>query len=396
MAKPTKSVRKESDDLIFAVCELFFKRIISDAGEKDPTDKKTGKKGRRPRTGGAASVAKEIAEEFGRPDLTRERIYPILWEAINRKFLIMNIPYEVDLHSNLLRDYNLRQHIDESKGDITVVNTIMGDITEHVNTVAADHIIKLIDSVQERKVSLAKAQGQNPENVRVHIGFGAGNAAEEVAKRLSTRASAKTPKLTLHALTSGGHYIAGQQKAPTTYFSYFESKLKDVEFVGMFTPTVVKNSEYEQLKQNPSVKSVYQRRDEIDIIVTSLGTSDDEHCLLREYYTHLYKERLIEEDVISKLEAEDWIGDVMFQPYSKTKPIVSPSHQMVTLFNFDELLKFSKEPGKHVVVTGGPCKTCQRSKAKAIRPLLENPELRLWTDLIIDRTTAEELLHPQK
>ena len=51
MAKPTKSVRKESDDLIFAVCELFFKRIISDAGEKDPTDKKTGKKGRRPRTG---------------------------------------------------------------------------------------------------------------------------------------------------------------------------------------------------------------------------------------------------------------------------------------------------------------------------------------------------------
>ena len=49
MAKPTKSVRKESDDLIFAVCELFFKRIISDAGEKDPTDKKTGKKGRRPR-----------------------------------------------------------------------------------------------------------------------------------------------------------------------------------------------------------------------------------------------------------------------------------------------------------------------------------------------------------
>ena len=69
---------------------------------------------------------------------------------------------------------------------------------------------------------------------------------------------------------------------------------------------------------------------------------------------------------------------------------------MVTLFNFDELLKFSKEPGKHVVVTGGPCKTCQRSKAKAIRPLLENPELRLWTDLIIDRTTAEELLHPQK
>ena len=232
--------------------------------------------------------------------------------------------------------------------------------------------------------------------MRVHIGFGAGNAAEEVAKRLSTRASAKTPKLTLHALTSGGHYIAGQQKAPTTYFSYFESKLKDVEFVGMFTPTVVKNSEYEQLKQNPSVKSVYQRRDEIDIIVTSLGTSDDEHCLLREYYTHLYKEKLIEEDVIAKLQEEDWIGDVMFQPYSKTKPIVSPSHQMVTLFNFDELLKFSKEPGKHVVVTGGPCKTCKSSKAKAIRPLLENPELRLWTDLIIDRTTAEELLHPQK
>ena len=230
MAKKQSSrvhVNKESDDLIFAVCERFFQRITSDNADEESSDEKK-KRGRRARSVGAAAVAKEISKEFNRPDLTRERIYPLLWEAINRKYLTMNVPPEVKLRHRLIQEFNLRERLDQTNGEVFVANTIVGDIAERVNEAAADEVIKLIDRVQKEKKDKAKAEGQDPNKVRVHLGFGAGYAAEEVAKRLSTRAGSKTPKLTLHALTSGGHYIAGQQKVPTTYFSFFDGKIKAV------------------------------------------------------------------------------------------------------------------------------------------------------------------------
>lgn len=384
-------VNRESDDLIFAVCERFFQRITSGKSDEEVIDKKD-KGGRRKRSVGAAAVAKEISEEFNRPDLTRERIYPLLWEAINRKYLTMNVPPEVKLQHQLIKEFDLRNHLDICNGDVTVANTIVGDIAEHVNEAAADEIIKLIDRVQKVKKDEAVAKGEDPDNVRVHLGFGAGYAAEEVAKRLSTRAGARAPKLTLHALTSGGHYIEGQQKAPTTYFSYFDGKVRDTQFIGMFAPTVVPADEFDILKRNPSFRSVYERRGEIDILVTSLATSEDEHCLLRQYCDFLIKGGFVGSDVLTSLEEQGWVGDVMFQPYSNTKAITSCPLKSVALFDFDELFKFSKLPNKYVVVTCGPCRGCQKRKTKAIRPLLEKPELRMWTHLIIDRTTAEELL----
>lgn len=393
MAKKQSSrvhVNKESDDLIFAVCERFFQRITSDNADEESSDEKK-KRGRRARSVGAAAVAKEISKEFNRPDLTRERIYPLLWEAINRKYLTMNVPPEVKLRHRLIQEFNLRERLDQTNGEVFVANTIVGDIAERVNEAAADEVIKLIDRVQKEKKDKAKAEGQDPNKVRVHLGFGAGYAAEEVAKRLSTRAGSKTPKLTLHALTSGGHYIAGQQKVPTTYFSFFDGKVQDAEFVGMFAPTVVRSSEYDELKRNPSFKLVYSRRDEIDILVTSLATSEDKHCLLRQYYSYLYDKGLAADNVIEFLEKEGWVGDVMFQPYSKERAINSSPLKAVTLFDFNELRDFSQKPGKYVVVTCGPCRGCKKRKTKAIRPLLEKPELRMWTHLIIDRGTAEDL-----
>ncbi len=393
MAKKQNSrtpVSRESDDLIFAVCERFFSRIKSaDAGEGEADEKK--KKGRRARSGGAAAVAKEIAEEFNRPDLTRERIYPLLWEAINRDFLVMNAPLEVGLRTHLVQKYNLREHLDNVGGEVTVVNTPVGDISEHVNAAAADVIINLIDKVEREKKAKAKAEGRNVDEVRVNLGFGAGYAAEEVAKRLSTRASAKAPKLTLHALTCGGQYLAGQQKVPTTYFSYFEGKVRDANFIGMFAPTVVQNDQYDALKSNPSLQFAYSERDKIDILVTSLGTSVDAHCLLRQYYSHLKNNKLVNEDLLKSLESQGWVGDVMFQPYSNEKPIQAQSLRYVTLFDFEEMLAFSRRPGKYVVVTCAPCRGCQQRKTMALRPLLSNPDLRLWTHLVLDHGSAEEL-----
>ena len=384
-----KSVDKEPDDLIFAVCERFFKRIV-DTAKDSPDDEKKETRGRRDRAVGAAAVAAEISQEFNRSDINRERIYPLLWEAINREFLIMNVPAHVKLQDRIIKKFNLREYLDQRNGQVIVTNSSVGNLAEHVNTKAADVIISLIDLVNKKKKN--QCLNKDDDQGRVHLGFGAGYAAEKVAKRLSARVGSNMPKLTLHALTSGGQYLAGQQKAPTTYFSFFDGKVRDAKFIGMFTPTVVLSEEYEVLENNPSYRSVRNLRNDVDILVTSLAWAEDEHGLLRNYYSNLVENKLVKENVLEELKNEGWVGDVMFLPYSKEKAIESKILKSVTLFSFNELCEFSKKSDKYVVVTCAPCNDCNAKKTEAIRPLLENPNLRMWTHLIIDRPTAEELV----
>lgn len=381
-------VDQESDDLIFAVCERFFKRIVS--APKDNVSGKKGDRGRRDRAIGAAAVAEEISKEFNRDDINRERIYPLLWEAINREFLVMNVPSHVKLQDKLIKKFKLRDYLDQNNGEIIVTNSSVGNLTEHVNSKAADVIISLIDLVSKEK----KNQGLSGDSdaARVHLGFGAGSAAEKVAKKLSVRAGSNSPKLMFHALTSGGQYLEGQQKAPTTYFSFFDEEVHDAKFVGMFTPTAVLKEEFETLKHNPSYQFVRNLRHDVDILVTSLAWAEDKHGLLKKYYEDLIKYNLVRENVLEDLKKEGWVGDVMFLPYSTEKAIESQILRPVTLFNFNELCEFSKQPGKYVVITCSPCNDCNQRKTEAIRPLLENPNLRMWTHLIIDRPTAEDLV----
>ena len=382
-------VDQEPDDLIFAVCERFFQRIVN-ASKNDVSKEKKNARGKRVKTVGAAAVADEISKEFNREDINRERIYPLLWEAINREFLVMNVPVHVKLRNRLIKKFNLSEYLETNNGDVVVTNSVVGNLSDHVNTKAADVIIKLIDQVNKTPKDQISVGDKNQRSV--HLGFGAGYAAEKVAKKLSQRTGTDTPKLTLHALTSGGHYRAEKKKAPTTYFSFFDDKVCDASFVGMFTPTVVLKEEYETLKNNPSYRSVLKLRDDIDILVTSLAWAKDDDGLLKKYYKGLVDDKLVGEDVLQALEDEGWIGDVMFLPYSKEKPIESDILRPVTLFNFNELCDFAKRPGKYVVVTCAPCKDCGQTKTEAIRPLLENPKLRMWTHLIIDRSTAEKLV----
>lgn len=62
------------------------------------------------------------------------------------------------------------------------------------------------------------------------------------------------------------------------------------------------------------------------------------------------------------------------------------------MFELDDLVRFSKSDGKHVVLLVSPCGTCQRSKADAALPLLNVPRLHCWSHLVIDAETAASLV----
>jgi hypothetical protein len=84
---------------------------------------------------------------------------------------------------------------------------------------------------------------------------------------------------------------------------------------------------------------------------------------------------------------------VQFRPYSASGPIRQECPvQVVTLFEIEELVALAQQPNKYVVLIAGPCSECQRLKTDALRPLLTNPRLRLWTHLVMDLATAYDLL----
>ena len=374
---------QESDELIFSVCDRFLRQLGSQFSS-------SGNEGDKERKGAAAAVAEWLKEHYGRDDLTRERIYPLFWEAVHRNFLFLQAPREKRLAERLAERYELSPKEDDAV--IHVVNANAEDAARHVTGATADVVLDLVDRVIEKRKAEAKP-GDPP--AAVHIGMGAGFATMMVAKRLAerVRSDLDCPPLVLHALSAGGFLVNEPQKAPITYFSYFEDTFPKVEYVALFTETVVSLKEdYDRVKRGPGVRRSFDRRNEIDIIVTSLAAANHEHGLLVKFLSHLIEEEVLKEDVLDQMYAAGWKGDVQFRPYTETGPLIEECPvRAVTLFELDEMVELARTDGKYVVLLAGPCGECGEPKVDALRPLVANPELRLWTHLVTDVQTAQAL-----
>jgi len=226
--------------------------------------------------------------------------------------------------------------------------------------------------------------------------LGAGFATMMLAQRMAARiySDINCPRLVLHALSAGGFLVSEPHKAPTSYVSYFEGALPKVEYVALYAETVVNADEdYARVKQNPGVRRSFDRRHEIDIVVTSLADARHEHGLLVRFLTSLIEEGVLESGVLERMLAAGWKGDVQFRPYTARGPLIEECPvRAVTLFELPELVALSRQPNKYVVLLGGPCAECGASKKEALLPLLSEPNLRLWTHLVTDVQTAKELL----
>lgn len=376
---------EESDELIFAVCDRFFLQL---GKSFQPTQASSDDKEPEKHRGAAASVATWLKEEWGRTDLTREKIYPLFWEASRRGYLMLQAPPETQLVDKITQKYHLSSH----SGELSVVNVRGENAPFHVTSRAADIIVELIDKVyQEKNADLPK----NATPKAVHIGMGAGFAAMLVAKRLAQKVNigGECPPLVLHAISSGGFLVDEPHKAPTTYFSYFDQSLAQVSYVALFSETIVDNDSYEKHIQNPGIRLPFERRDEIDIVVTSLAAADHEHGLLVRYLTHLVEQNLLDKNLLQEMLDAGWVGDVQFRPYTIDGPLTKGCPvRAVTLFELDELVTLAKSGNKHVVLVAGPCGECGALKTDALRPLLANEKLRLWSHLVTDAGTARMLL----
>ena len=63
-----------------------------------------------------------------------------------------------------------------------------------------------------------------------------------------------------------------------------------------------------------------------------------------------------------------------------------------TLFDISDMVN-DVSRGKKIILVCGPSHTTKESKTTALLPLLRNPKLRVFSDLILDIETAKDLLN---
>ncbi len=340
------SYRDFDDSLLIAVCERFLrgdtlKRIV-------------------------AWLVKEHQIE-----ITRENIYPLLREARKRGYLTLLPPPEEHLRQRVCDRFDLKKesvHVLRARGETA---------RQYVADAAAQCIIDLIHEVGEKKKC-------------VRIGLGGGGTIMEVARSLAwrLRTESSLPRLGLHAITSGFD-VNNPRTAPVSFLGYFDQAAPEIEYVGLFASAGVEVGEYDHVKTLPGVVESFNKAREIDIVVTSLASASDAHGELNRFMEVGDPET----SGITALERAGWIGDVTYRPYSSTAPIVTTKgRRAVSLFDLEDLVDLAQKPNKHVVLVAAPCRRCGETKGRALKPLLKEPDLKLWTHLLMDLTTAQDLL----
>ena len=319
-------------------------------------------------------IADELNERFGREGtayrVTREQIYPLLREARDRGFFEVRAPLEHRLHQR--------------------ISDVFGCNVAHVDVVPARHEVArdlVASQAASACVRIIKALALTKKNGEVHVGLGAGATTLSVARHLAAklRAEETRPRVILHALTSGFH-VDNPHTSPVAFFGLFQELQEQIGYVGLFAPSVVKTSDYAKAKTQPGVKEGFDRKKEIDVVITSLASRVDPDGDLN----HVLQN---DKRGLRLLERNGWLGDVQYRPYSATGPIQQATlHRAVTLFEVSELVKLARQKDKHVILAAGPCRKCGRTREDALLPLMTNPQLKLWTHLVLDLGTAERLV----
>jgi hypothetical protein len=81
-------------------------------------------------------------------------------------------------------------------------------------------------------------------------------------------------------------------------------------------------------------------------------------------------------------------------PYTADGPVVEKGKELraVTIFELKDLVQAAGEKNRHVILMARQCGICGCTRAQALRPLLTNPNLKVFSTLVMDGATARELL----
>jgi hypothetical protein len=353
----------------------------------------------------AGAVARTVNEQLARMQrkdrVTRQQIYALLNDARQRRFFRVSAPRHVVLEQTIADLYRV------DKNAITVADAVGKRTSEHLAEEAARLVVQLIKEVAARKGKKGKTEDREktrrrkkaiddpdtPKRVQVHIGLGAGFTTLNIARYLAheLRTLRDYPDLVLHAL-SPGFQVDRPSTSPLGFFGLFDNFGDRVTYVGLFSSTGVAASSYDKEIEQYPVSEAFERKKEIDIIITSLASAEDEHGNLNQFLLAQKGEKGKKGEDVGRLQRAKWIGDLQYRPFSREGDITKvQSKRAVTLFELDQLREFAADPGKHLLLVSGPCVDCEKTREAPMEALLSVAALKVWTHVIMDVSTGEKL-----
>jgi DNA-binding transcriptional regulator LsrR (DeoR family) len=295
----------QDDHQLFRVAELFL------AGEK------------------AADIAHKINEQQQpKPPLTRESIYPLLVKARDAGFIRLVPPLETSLAGELADKFKCEL------GSLLVVNVDGRHSGDHVAAAAAELVLGFIKEIAHHSRRC------------VSLGLGPGRATLGFSKHLSAMVHSDPDvfKLRLVAIGAGcSAYHSGY--ASISFFNLFPPGVIE-QSIGMFAGTLIAASEFtDEFKKRSGICEAFDVKDQIDIVVNSMGDIDDEHDLLRTFLEQSGVK-------IEEFKKSGCRGNVQYRPYSDEGPIHEQGKELraVTLYELEDFVRMAETKRKHVVL----------------------------------------------
>ncbi len=334
-------------EIVFRITQLFF-----DEGKKVTQIRDT--------------VNRELKPD---PRLTREAVYPLLARAKADGYVRVIPPVHEQLAEEIVNRFGCE------RGSISVVPTLEPRFNYLVAEVAAGLVLDILRRL--------KKGGQN----EIGLGIGPGRATLDFARHLGELLNTELglPQINLHAIGAGCP-TEWPEYASTSFFNLFPRHLVSRRF-GLFAETMVPTKEYQEIIKRAWLDDAFQQRKDISIVVTSMGDMYDEHDL----FTAFLKKANYN---IKQLQKRGWLGNVQYRPYTSKGPVPQSQQpwRSVTLFELEDFEVMARTKNKHVVLVARQCAQCGRTRAPALKPLLEVPALRVWSEIVMDAATATELL----
>lgn len=363
-----------SDDLVFRVAELF-------CNARELTELTT------------TEIAERVNVEFAKrqaPKLTRESVYEVVTVARERGFLRLSPTTEPELSRLLVESLRL----DVGPERIHVVNVENAKSNSFVAAASAELVYELVLGLKKeggpvRSPDPRAARGTTPvgDPMAIGLGLGPGRATHDFSAHLGElfRNSDQEIKLRLTSIAAGCP-ASEPQHATTSYFALFPSSCTTAR-IGLFAKTLMTARDF-RLARDEGRKGIGEAFDEryqdrIDLIVTSMGDFTDKHDLLRRFMLDAHE-----------IPPEEWPGSVQYRPFTAKGPYHETDDELraVTLFELEDFVTFATRPRKRVVLISRRCGKCKEIHDKALLPLLTEPALRVWSDVVMDSPTALVLL----
>jgi DNA-binding transcriptional regulator LsrR (DeoR family) len=331
----------------------------------------------------AGATTEEIQKELALRGYrrTRQAIYSLVREGVRLGWVALKPPRYLEIENRL------RQRFGGAERRFTVVN-YRGEAKAVADQVAAKAASVLMDIIDD----------QYGKQSILSIGLGAGNTTRRVAREFARllRARDAGPRLRLHALSPG--YYTDPRTSPNAYFGLFDESESVTECFGFFAPGFASGDVLQALRSDPGVSAAFAVRDEIRILVSSVGAWNCEHSALRRLGS--VSANPLARATQQALDGAGVVGDFHYLPYNQCSPVLLPDglFQPSTIFKLSEIVDRVHRDQMTALVVVAPCPGCATSggsgsiKAAALLPLLTEPQLDVCRRVVMDIASAEELL----